>query len=180
LFFQNYGKTGQAIWSLGLKIAAGELDKLSPSELKQRALKEVEGWHSPVPELIQETSDSNISSRKYYDKNPLRKARDGRVILLGDAAHPMTPFRGQGANMAMMDALDLAENLRNNPDIDSALVAYEKSMLKRTKRHVLESRNAGFEFHSTNRFKIWKRDTKYRFFNWMLSKIPEQPKTKST
>ena len=58
------------------------------------------------------------------------------ITLLGDAAHWMPPFAGEGVNMAMLDALELSESL-THPAFDSiraALANYEKRMFKRFAR----------------------------------------------
>ncbi len=68
---------------------------------------------------------------------------NGRVTLLGDAAHPMLPYLAQGAAMAIEDAFVLAACLERNPDVPAALRTYEASRLPRT-AHVQRdaSRNA--------------------------------------
>ena len=66
-------------------------------------------WHALVTALVEATDSSSIGTRAYYDKEPIANVRYGRVWLLGDAVHPMCPFQGQGANLGMQDALDLAE-----------------------------------------------------------------------
>lgn len=66
-----------------------------------------------------------------------------KVVLLGDAAHPMTFFRGEGANQAMMDATRLAEELdAAGGDVKAALGAYEREMVERGTKAVEVSRAA--------------------------------------
>ncbi|OQU99447.1 FAD binding domain-containing protein [Cladophialophora immunda] len=71
----------------------------------------------------------------------------GNVTLMGDAAHSMLPFRGMGANTALMDACDLAkaiiEGVRNSSSVDSVLQAYERVMIPRGREHALASHAVG-------------------------------------
>lgn len=60
-----------------------------------------------------------------YDRAPLERWTLGRVAILGDAAHPMTPFLGQGAAMAVEDAVVLARSLAASNTVEAAFVAYE-------------------------------------------------------
>ncbi|KAH8156921.1 hypothetical protein CIB48_g11325 [Xylaria polymorpha] len=71
----------------------------------------------------------------------------GRIILVGDAAHAMTPFRGEGGVQAMEDALNISEglghiNLEDSTDIGLALGPYQREILERGQTAVLRSRNA--------------------------------------
>lgn len=70
-----------------------------------------------------------------YDREPLDHYVEGRVVLLGDAAHPMLQVLGQGACQALEDAVCLADALARHPgEVDEALLAYEQARLPRTTR----------------------------------------------
>ncbi|HET7411272.1 MAG TPA: FAD-dependent monooxygenase, partial [Pararhizobium sp.] len=78
------------------------------------------------------------------DRDPVSKWQDGRVVLLGDAAHPMMQYAAQGACMAMEDGLTLAESVADRPgDIEAALSEYVSTRLLRTARVQLQSREIG-------------------------------------
>ena len=72
--------------------------------------------------------------------------------MLGDAAHLMPPFAGEGANMAMLDALELSECLTSGKfeNVQSAISAYENQMRKRAVKAAQESLENGDRMHSEN------------------------------
>jgi 2-polyprenyl-6-methoxyphenol hydroxylase-like FAD-dependent oxidoreductase len=101
------------------------------------------GWHDPIPALVAATSpDAVFRLPIEHLAGPLASFRDGRVVLLGDAAHAMTPDLGQGGNQAMEDAAVLAARLRaaaGGPQphdahdaVESALAAYDAERRRRT------------------------------------------------
>jgi len=74
------------------------------------------------------------------------------ITMLGDAAHLMPPFAGEGVNMAMLDALELSNCLTGDkfPEVYSAIAAFEKQMCKRASEAANESLYAAEELHSAN------------------------------
>ncbi len=81
-----------------------------------------------------------------YDRDPISSWTTGRVALLGDAAHPMPPYLGQGAAMAVEDAFVLATALHEQPDVESAFSAYSELRIERANGSLEESRRAGHRF----------------------------------
>ena len=77
------------------------------------------------------------------DRDPDRVWTDGRVALLGDAAHPMMQYMAQGACMAMEDAVALASELDGSDDVEAALLRYSDRRRLRTARVQLQSREVG-------------------------------------
>jgi len=117
--------------------------KDSPAALKQDLLRLFRGWHAPIEALLDATPESAILRNDIYDRDPLSRWSEGRVTLLGDAAHPMTPNLGQGACQAIEDAVVLASCLANSPDIPTGLRDYETQRIPRTSQVVLASRRIG-------------------------------------
>jgi 3-hydroxybenzoate 6-monooxygenase len=82
------------------------------------------------------------------DREPNRGWTQGRVTLLGDAAHPMLQYLAQGANMALEDAVCLADQLRLQDDIPTALSAYEDLRVLRAGRVQTMARVYGEIYHA--------------------------------
>ena len=77
------------------------------------------------------------------DREPIANWVEGRVALLGDAAHPMLQYFAQGACMAMEDAVCLSSELGNSSDLEAAVQAYQQKRYLRTARVQLQSREIG-------------------------------------
>ncbi|GAA2107256.1 NAD(P)/FAD-dependent oxidoreductase [Kitasatospora saccharophila] len=101
--------------SAALRRVAGEFDGWSPLLTAFVTRSESEPWLRPVHALPVGLA---------WDRVP-------GVTLVGDAAHLMSPFAGEGANLAMYDAADLAGELVERPDTEAALGAYEERMFPR-------------------------------------------------
>jgi salicylate hydroxylase len=115
------------------------------------------GWHESLLRLFA------ASERHYkwalYDRDPLRRWSTGRATILGDAAHPMLPYLGQGACQAMEDGCVLAAALAALPDdLPGALQLYERVRLPRANRVVLSARERGEDNHLVSPWAALKRD----------------------
>ncbi|HET7304899.1 MAG TPA: FAD-dependent monooxygenase [Segeticoccus sp.] len=104
------------------------------------------GWHPPIPELLEAVPDEDaVLFHDLADLPPLESYVRGRVALLGDAAHAMTPNLGQGAGQAIEDAVVLAQALgtAGSPTTAGGLTAYDRLRRPRTQGIVERSRMAG-------------------------------------
>lgn len=114
-----------------------------PEASKARLLRLFEKWHAPIPAILEATDAALILRNDIYDRDPLDRWGLGRITLLGDAAHPMTPNLGQGACQAIEDALVLARCLARGPDTGASLRRYESERMARTASIVNASRRVG-------------------------------------
>ena len=120
-------------WYATANTGSGHVD--SSQGRRSELLRMFAGWHEPVEALIAATEESNILKNGAYDLAPLKRWGQGRVMLLGDAAHPCTPNLGLGGCMALEDALVLAKSFCKEATPESALRRYE-SLRRRRTRHV--------------------------------------------
>ena len=118
----------------GAKSAAGEKSEL-------RAL--YADFAEPVPTLIEAAEEERLIRTDILDRDSLKEWGRGRVTLLGDAAHPMTPNTSQGAGMAIEDAVVLAETLAERGATPEALRAYESRRRKRANGEAMRARFPG-------------------------------------
>lgn len=110
--------------------------------------REFEGWDPVVQHII---SHVDTTFRwGLYDREPLAHWSNGRLTLLGDAAHPMLPHMGQGANQSIEDAVALATVLEvtDHADIPAALLRYESLRRGRAAQVQANSRNGGLVYDS--------------------------------
>lgn len=84
-----------------------------------------------------------------FDRDPVNRWSASRVVLLGDAAHPMLPFLAQGAAQAIEDAAALGRMLAENADLDTALRAYEAARVGRAGKIQSQSRAQSMIYHMT-------------------------------
>ena len=110
---------------------------------KVNALKDFKGWHPMITNLIE---NADVLNRwALFDRAPLSKWVEGRVALMGDAAHPMLPFLAQGAAMAVEDSWVLARIIATGTD----LIQYQNQRVSRTSKVQAASRaNMGL-FHKS-------------------------------
>lgn len=151
------------MWQLSFPLPEKEAQTLSaqgPQALKKEACRRTQ-WHDPISQILTGTLDRQVSGYPVYDRELLKKnvlEKAGPVTLIGDAAHPMSPFKGQGANQALLDALALARGISKGckPLSEwkkagirpSVLMDFEAEMLQRSASKVKDSAEAAQFLHS--------------------------------
>ncbi|WP_369618665.1 FAD-dependent oxidoreductase [Flavobacterium sp. CFS9] len=151
------------MWQLSFPMSEDDAKILSlqgPKALKEEACRRTQ-WHAPIPQILSATLEAQISGYPVYDRELLRPellAKNKLATLIGDAAHPMSPFKGQGANQALLDALSLAHgivrgcrplsNWRDAGIRVSVLTEFESEMLTRSATKVKGSAEAAEFLHS--------------------------------
>ncbi len=127
-----------------------EYRKLSLDALKERLLAEYSDWDSELKNYIAYSYD-DIKFRRIY-KLPigLTWTTQPNITIIGDAAHLMSPFAGEGVNMALYDAYLLAESFKNFNNLTEVLKVYEQQMFETTKVHAKESQDNLEIFFSEN------------------------------
>ena len=163
---------GAMMWQLSFPVSEDEAKAIAadPARLRQEAMRRCGSWPDPVGTLLEHTREDCMAGYPAFDRDMtpakvLRGDASSRVTLIGDAAHPMSPFKGQGANQALLDAVNLARCIVRSPEyllpgerrygcvhpfatVQDALAEAEKSMLQRSKGKVTKSRDAAKYLHS--------------------------------
>ena len=151
------------MWQLSFPIEEAASKKLSTdgkAALKKEAILRTP-FHTPIPEILQHTDENKITGYAVYDRGLLHAdllKNAHSVTLIGDAAHPMSPFKGQGANQALLDALSLVREISKNCKSlsdwrekgirETILQNFETEMLARTATKVEDSAAAAEFLHS--------------------------------
>jgi 2-polyprenyl-6-methoxyphenol hydroxylase-like FAD-dependent oxidoreductase len=158
---QRFGIThisgGRVYWFATRNTAEGESDAAGGRQAE--LLDRFHGWHAPIEAVIAATEGEAILRNDIYDRPTLKHWGEGRVTLLGDAAHPMTPNLGQGACQAIEDAVVLARCIQEGPSMPEALRAYEARRIPRTTAVARQSRLTGWNGQRERRVECWLRDT---------------------
>lgn len=128
-------------------------------------------WHAPIPALIEATDPATVARLDIHDlAGPVPTFRRGRTVLLGDAAHAMTPDLGQGAGQALEDAATLAVLLHHlagtdRPDpaaVDRALDRYDALRRPRSQQIARRARAVGRFAQSRGLGRVLARDLAVR------------------
>ncbi|WP_031072803.1 FAD-dependent monooxygenase [Streptomyces sp. NRRL WC-3742] len=131
---------GRAEWHAVLTAPAGVRHRDPLTEMRRRFAR----WHEPIPALLAATDPRAVLHHDIHElATPLPSYAVGRVALLGDAAHAMTPFLGQGACQALEDAVTLAAAVAAGPTVEGALARYDAARRPRSQTVARDARRAG-------------------------------------
>jgi len=124
---------------------------------REEVLERYAGWHESLLRLF--AAADTWYKWALYDRDPIPRWTRGRVTILGDAAHPMLPYLGQGACQAIEDGAVLATALSAEAaDPVAGLDRYERTRQPRASRVVLTARERGLSNHLTSPWAAWRRD----------------------
>lgn len=119
-----------------------ELAAIGPQQWRRRLIELFQDDRGPAADIIRAT-DEIFAGWNTYDVPSVPTWHNGRMIIIGDAAHATAPSIGQGAAMAIEDAVVLAKCLRDRPTVGSAFAAYEGLRRERVERVVEQGRRTG-------------------------------------
>ncbi|HEY5389371.1 MAG TPA: FAD-dependent monooxygenase [Solirubrobacteraceae bacterium] len=124
---------------------------------RDEVIERYSGWHESLERLF--SAGELWYKWALYDRDPIPRWTSGRATVLGDAAHPMLPYLGQGACQSMEDGCVLAAALAATPDdMPAGLELYERARRPRASRVVITSRERGVDNHLTSPLAAWRRD----------------------
>jgi 2-polyprenyl-6-methoxyphenol hydroxylase-like FAD-dependent oxidoreductase len=142
LRFGYYHVGGERIYWFGIANAP-EGGQDGPGGRKQDILDRFGAWMHPIRRLVEAADEAVIQRTDIADRDPIESWGEGRVTLLGDAAHPMTFNVGQGACQTIEDGVLLGKLLAANGDVVGSLASYEAARRERTGPMVLFARRLG-------------------------------------
>jgi 2-polyprenyl-6-methoxyphenol hydroxylase-like FAD-dependent oxidoreductase len=129
-----------------------------PHTAWQQQLLEVHRGDQPFIQDIIRATKGPIGMYPIYDVPSVPRWHRGPIVLLGDAAHATSPSAGQGASMALEDAIVLAKCVRDIPQLEEAFVAYERLRRARAEKVVQLSRSSGNNKAAPNAIARFLRD----------------------
>ncbi|MFE5812341.1 FAD-dependent oxidoreductase [Streptomyces sp. NPDC056479] len=127
-------------------LAADEIEHGTPAHWRDLLLPLLRKDTTPAADLVEATADDLMVTNA--SELPTTTWRSGRTLLIGDAAHAASPATGQGASMALEDAVVLAKSLRDAPDTDAALARYETLRRPRVEHNITVSGNISRGTHA--------------------------------
>lgn len=129
---------GRLYWAAKLDARAGEWPGKTQAEARAELLALLDGWDERIVATVREAGPLVLTD--VVDRDAVPRWSFGRVTLLGDAAHPMSPAVGQGASIALEDAVVLAECFGATADVPAALDRYSRLRTPRAAAVVGHSR----------------------------------------
>lgn len=153
--------TGNRIYWFATKNAPPQDQQMQNFQIKD-LMDNFRNYHHPVSEILALTDDTQLIWNDIIDFVPLERYAYGRVLLAGDAAHATTPNMGQGACMAIEDAITIANCLTSSADVAQAFSLFEQKRKMRATRVVKTSWLIGRAAQLENAILIRARNILFR------------------
>lgn len=144
---------GETYWFArvaGEPLSADDIAHGTPGHWRGLLLPLLSGDTTPAADVVAATTD-RIMVTNATEIPTGTPWRHGRTLIIGDAAHAASPATGQGASMALEDAVVLAKSLRDAPDTESALSLYEALRRPRVEHNITTSGKISRGFHTPSR-----------------------------
>ena len=156
-----YVRAGELFNWVGITPYDGQREESwSAQAPREAALGQYAGWHEQVTSLIDASQSLFVTA--ISDRAPLDNWVNGRIALMGDAAHAMLPFHAQGAVQSIEDAWVLARCLQRGRDnLPTALLRYEQLRRDRATRVQQQSRAAEHTFHMSDANELKARNARF-------------------
>ncbi len=168
--------TGEVYWFSNLpqpqEPERAALRAISDDEWRQRLLDLHRDDPAPILDILHAAS-GGFGKWPIYDLPSLPTWHDGPICLIGDAAHATSPHVGQGASLALEDALVLAQCLRDASSLHGAFATFERLRKGRTEKLVAQARRTGASKVVSNPVQGWFRDLTLPFFLKLGAKSTE-------
>lgn len=145
-FGYQTASSGETLWFANLgnsEMTREQIADYGEAAWKRYALELFGGDMPAITTILRAAEPAAFRPRGIFDLVSLPRWHRGRAVLLGDAAHAVTPSSGQGASLAIEDALELARRLRDHDEVPRALAAYEHARRGRVERIAAEGRKRG-------------------------------------
>ncbi|KAJ9370624.1 hypothetical protein DTO282E5_4600 [Paecilomyces variotii] len=160
--------TRSALWSLSYRSdqprerLSAPLSEDQAENLLREALDRAKPFKEPTETLIKATDPATLAVYNAMDKQPFRHEANSKIVFIGDSNHAMSPFAGNGANMALTDAWELALQLSKSVptssslslDLGPALKAYDEMSIPRSSKAINRSHWSISMLHAAG-IKLW-------------------------
>jgi 2-polyprenyl-6-methoxyphenol hydroxylase-like FAD-dependent oxidoreductase len=156
---------GRTYWFATKNAPEGESE--DPQGRKAEVVRRFSGWHEPIAAVVDSSGEDAILRNDVYYLDPLPRWSDGRLVLIGDAAHASTPGVGQGAAQAIEDAVVLSDRLGHCDELPTALAEYEAIRRPRAEAVLKMSRRADKAAQLAS-------PLGWRFRNALVRRLPER------
>jgi 2-polyprenyl-6-methoxyphenol hydroxylase-like FAD-dependent oxidoreductase len=154
------GDRGTMMWWSNLwrtqEYTSSQLRDLDENAIKRELLDLYGDFHQPIPQLI--NNSTHTIRQNVYDLLTLPSWHTGRVLLIGDAAHAVSPNSGQGASQALEDAMYLAKLVRDGNDLVDSFDDFEQGRRPRVEEIVAEGRRRGGDKKTASAVKVAVRN----------------------